>query len=87
MSTMNDVLAACHEAEDALAALKKAHAHMKRKCRDLKTQRDSAVGALVCIKQDLQSNGEVYGTDDKRIQRINEGIKAAGHNPTDSDPE
>jgi hypothetical protein len=50
-------------------------------------QRDEAVAALIAIKQDLQSNGEVYGTDDARIQRINEGIKAAGFDPKESDGE
>jgi hypothetical protein len=80
---MNDVLAASHEAEDALAALKKAHARMKRKCRTLKKQRDVATRTLTAIKQDLQSNGEVYGTDDKRIRRINAGLLEAGFSQKD----
>jgi hypothetical protein len=50
-------------------------------------QRDEAVAALIAIKQDLAACGEVYGTDDARIQRINEGIKAAGFDPKESDGE
>jgi hypothetical protein len=50
-------------------------------------QRDAAVAALIAIKQDLDCCGEVYKTDDARIQRINEGILAAGFDPKESDGE
>jgi len=52
---------------------------------DLLAQRNAAIDALIAIKQDLQSNGECYVTDEARIARIDCGLKDAGTDPTESD--